>query len=1101
MREEAAKKLLQNTFQNKFNEKNFKDLVKNILKNVDGGFHSFADSVGLYKKIGQYQTTDDRLIDILIVNLKKESTLDGARTAQRNSVAKYLKKISDKQIKDGALVAFVSPNEDDWRFSFVKMEYKINENNEVKEEFTPAKRYSFLVGENEHSHTAQSRILPLLDNDSEPTFEDIKTAFNVEKVNKEFFKKYHELLFHLKDTLDGIVKKDDKVREDFDRKDVDIMSFAKKLLGQIIFLYFLQKKGWLGVPKDKEWGSGSKNFLREIFDKKHIQYKNFFNDILEPLFYEALRKIHPNDYYKRFSCRIPFLNGGLFDPLDNYDWREINIDIPNDIFSNRNRNKQGDRGDGILDVFDLYNFTVKEDEPLEREVAVDPEMLGKAFENLLDVTERKYKGAYYTPREIVHYMCQESLINYILSEVAGKVNQREIEELVKYGESTIENESYVIKKGKETASYSSNLPQNIQLHAELIDKKIADIRICDPAVGSGAFPVGIMNEIVRIRHALTPYIDSDENRTSYNLKRHAIENCIYGVDTDRGAVEIAKLRLWLSLVVDEEHEAIKPLPNLDYKIAYGNSLIGLPFKDMLNNAEFEQLEKIKLLYLNETNIEEKEKHKKEIDKLIKIITKGSEIFDFEIYFSEIFHEKGGFDVVIANPPYIGEKDNKEIFNEVKNGTLAGFYKGKMDYFYFFFHLALNITHEYSAIAFITTNYYITAMGASELRKDIRARSIIKKLINFTELKLFESAQGQHNMITFIQKGQNLNSLAHVMVNYCKGKVEPEKLQDILSGDDEETIYFDIPQQYLYDGNQIYIRLNSPQVSKILRSIENQGVRLDTICNINQGLVTGADKVSKKHIEKYGIKANIGEGIFVLSNEEVSVINFSEADENAIKPWFKNSNINRYHTSYQEESKVLYIDKNCYPKNIPEIIKHLNKFKIILEKRREVRNRAISWYELHWARYKPIFKSAKIVAPQRSKRNTFGYNEIPWYASADVYFIIQKNSQLSLKYILALLNSSLYYFWLYHKGKKKGEILELYGTPLAEIRIKNTTKEEQAPLIKLVDKILAEGDYLKDPDKKKEVHKHEKDIDKLVYGLYNLTDEEIDIVKKLNQQNN
>jgi hypothetical protein len=201
---------------------------------------------------------------------------------------------------------------------------------------------------------------------------------------------------------------------EFADKKVSTADFAKKLMGQIVFLYFLQKKGWLGVPKGGDWGDGPHNFLRQLFNGKFGDYKNFFNDILEPLFYDTLATDRGHDAWcKIFNCRIPFLNGGLFEPLRDYDWQKTDIIIPNSLFSNTKTTKAGDTGTGILDVFDRYNFTVNEAEPLEKEVAIDPEMLGKVFENLLEVKERKSKGSFYTPREIVHYMCQESLINYL----------------------------------------------------------------------------------------------------------------------------------------------------------------------------------------------------------------------------------------------------------------------------------------------------------------------------------------------------------------------------------------------------------------------------------------------------------------------------------------------------------------------------------------------------------------------------------------------------------------------------------------------------------------------------------------------------------------
>ncbi|MDO9586165.1 MAG: Eco57I restriction-modification methylase domain-containing protein, partial [Syntrophales bacterium] len=275
----------------------------------------------------------------------------------------------------------------------------------------------------------------------------------------------------------------------------------------------------------------------------------------------------------------PILNGGLFEPINEYDCVHSDILLPDDLFSNNHRTKEGDTGTGILDVFDRYNFTVKEDEPLEREVAVDPEMLGKVFENLLEVKDRKSKGTYYTPREIVHYMCRESLINYLDAELVGAegdlfFDRKDIEFLIRFGEMTHENDARVQSEGRETRDYPYQVPAPIRARANLIDEKLAGIRICDPAVGSGAFLVGMMTEIARARQTLSTYIDADGQRTPYVFKRHAVQNSLYGVDIDPGAVEIAKLRLWLSLIVDEEDiREIRPLPNLDYKIMQGNSLL------------------------------------------------------------------------------------------------------------------------------------------------------------------------------------------------------------------------------------------------------------------------------------------------------------------------------------------------------------------------------------------------------------------------------------------------------------------------------------------------------------------------------------------------
>ena len=221
---------------------------------------------------------------------------------QRNFVAWYLNGSRGGELKDAALVAFVAPDEKDWRFSLVKMDYRFEEGKSgrmrVKEEFTPARRWSFLVGANENSYTAQSQLVVLVaDDERNPALTQLEEAFNIEKVTRKFFEKYRELFLWTKETLEEVVQKDKKIKADFGEKCVNTVDFSKKLLGQIIFLYFLQKKGWFGVKRDAEWGTGPKNFLRELFEVKHGTYKNFFNDRshasrygMQPLSYRDIEK-------------------------------------------------------------------------------------------------------------------------------------------------------------------------------------------------------------------------------------------------------------------------------------------------------------------------------------------------------------------------------------------------------------------------------------------------------------------------------------------------------------------------------------------------------------------------------------------------------------------------------------------------------------------------------------------------------------------------------------------------------------------------------------------------------------------------------------------
>jgi hypothetical protein len=507
--------------------------------------------------------------------------LERSRTALRDFVAHKLKRGegSDNAYKEAGLIAFVAPDSQSWRFSYVRMDYETKRDPETgkiktEERLTPARRYSYRVGAEEECHTAQTRFLPLLQNTTaKPTLAQLEEAFSVESVTKEFFNEYARLFKATDEALTA-------VRADLAAQGVSTVDFAKKLLVQIVFLYFIQKKGWLGVSQGQAWGEGSRHFLRQLADQVVAKEQCLFNAVLEPLFYDTLATDRGAEAWcLRFKCRIPFLNGGLFEPLAGYDWEQRAIALPNALFTNRQSTPSGDIGTGILDVFDRYNFTVNEAEPLEKEVAIDPEMLGKVFENLIEENRRKGLGAFYTPREIVHYMCQESLINYLDTTVnqPDRVMERaDIEALIREGEQAAHYET-ARKDG--TVSYQCHLPKAIEEQARVLDEALRNITVCDPAIGSGAFPVGMMTEIVRARIALNPYFSDTVERTAYYFKRHAIQNSLYGADIDGGAVEIAKLRLWLSLMVDEEDvQQINPLPNLDYKVVGGNSLLGFPFK-------------------------------------------------------------------------------------------------------------------------------------------------------------------------------------------------------------------------------------------------------------------------------------------------------------------------------------------------------------------------------------------------------------------------------------------------------------------------------------------------------------------------------------------
>ena len=722
MNKPQAAQLIKNTFTRPFDRGRFRTFALNLVNRMDESKafsrniqyikDAFKPHVSRFERLGTYTSPDKETVDVLIVHLTQASKLERARTAIRNFVADHLK---DRDEKDAALVAFVSPAEAQWRFSYVKMEYATVKKESgkvgVETRLTPARRFSYLVGEGESCHTAQTRFLGLLqDTDTDPTLAQMEEAFSVEAVTKEFFGKYAERFDDIHAALDKMVAKDKTLRNEFKEKNVSTVDFAKKLLGQVVFLYFLQKKGWLGVEKGKDWGTGPRDFLRRMARGEYGKYNNFFNDILEPLFYDTLATDRGHEAWcARFKCRIPFLNGGLFEPLNDYDWKKTDILIPNKLFTNDEFVEEGITGTGVLDVFDRYNFTVNEAEPLEKEVAIDPEMLGKVFENLIEENRRKGLGAFYTPREIVHYMCQESLMNYLEAAV-NAVPRADVETFVRLGEQ-------ISHYAAVDAKYAIKMPKSIEKNAKALDEALKSITVCDPAVGSGAFPVGMMTEIVRARAALTPYFNDVAERTPYHFKRHAIQNCLYGVDIDASAVEIAKLRLWLSLIVDEEDvKQVKPLPNLDYKIVIGNSLLGVE-KNLFNDAQFKRLEILKPQFFNETDRDKKTKLREEIDTVIHELTHGRETFDYQIYFSEVFHAKRGFDVVIANPPYINSrhmaKSDPELRTMIqKSYTLT---KGSWDIYIAFFEKGFSLLNQFGGLTFITPDKWISKPFGDALR--------------------------------------------------------------------------------------------------------------------------------------------------------------------------------------------------------------------------------------------------------------------------------------------------------------------------------------------------------------------------------------------------
>lgn len=1124
MKEADAVRLIRKTFEAPFEREDFIHFMRELLNFFeDSKAHkwktikdSFSEHIASWERVGAYYA-DKQRIDLLIVHLKKETSLERARTMQRNFIAGYLRgNYGSSSEKNAALVAFVSADPADWRFSLVKLEYALEETEkgELKgiEKFTPARRWSFLVGANEKSHTAQSQLVKILkDDENNPTLERLEEAFDIEPVSDEFFSEYRRLFIETKLALDAVILAQPNLKSTFESQNINSVDFAKKLLGQIVFLYYLQKKGWFGVPRKGEWGAGSRYFLRELFAVQHGGYQNFFNDILEPLFYDALRsdRSYDDHYYSRFDCKIPFLNGGLFDPIGNYDWVNTDVTLPNALFSNSNQTKNGDTGDGILDIFDRYNFTVREDEPYEKEVAIDPELLGKAYEKFnairpdnfdeyLEAVQsgkkgdetkfnKKY-GVYYTPREIVHYMCQQSLIQYLHTALNDKVAYQQVgsealdmfgnqtkagqldltlehqlqeisladlEMLIIHGERIKEHDARVVDAGRETQTYSFEMPSAIRQSAAHIDQKLAAITVCDPAVGSGAFPVGMMTEIVKARDVLITYFqyppDSGDGRgggSVYTLKRTCIENALYGVDIDPGAVEIAKLRLWLSLIVDEEDpQNIKPLPNLDYKLMQGNSLLGLPDGALRNPETLAKLEEKKKAYFDETHPTKKSNYRQEIAALFDALvesarqfdpTLGDVNFDFHTHFSEVFQENSGFDIVIANPPYISyysksQKTAYESRDEVNRlKELSSFIKnkrakGRLNSMNFFIEKGIKVLRNNGMLAYIVDTS-INEKASLDIRRYIVQNTLIGEIIY--NLSLFDNVSSDQSLL-FLMKGKDFSN--HKMIWKLKYADKAESIsQNLLTEGTGFSFYFS-------------------KYEKLLKKIEENRLKLESIVDRTIGVQIGGKNMK---FEKQYIKD------LFLFREKKPELNL-----------YKNVvNISRY-------SK-------------PVVDGYIN-FDLDLGKRV---NKAVRSANIALPNNVPFLSTQKIILRQSSSVLTATVSS-PGEASEHKFFQFKmKNySEYNLEYLLGIINSTLLTFYALERniikhGERKQPQIRI--KEFVKIPIAKASGEKKDEIKALVIKILD----AKEKNPTADTSALEAEIDQLVYQLYGLTEDEIAIVE-------
>ncbi len=538
-----------------------------VLTGIDTQVAAIAKMLGF---INLDENGVERQIAVYEVTLAEGIILERNRVGLRNVLRKYWRDI------DAALIVYHRPESRKWRLTYVSGLRGFGADGESVEIKTEPKRYTYVLGEGETVRTAVSRFQKIQEKGRGVSLDDVKDAFSVEKLSKVFFGDYKK---HYEDFCKYMLADPYSSQTIFKGDEKGIRDFSKKLLGRIVFLYFIQKKGWLGVKVGNAWGTGDFNFLTELFKRNQAL---FYEQLLSPLFFDTLNTKRADDVIELVAgepCRIPYLNGGLFEEDDP---QHRHLVFPVSLFEN------------LFEFFNQYNFTIYEDDPNDHTVAVDPEMLGHIFENLLE--DNKDKGAFYTPKEIVHYMCQESLIEYLTTwfenngyKVVGFVTIAKPEQPSLFSENTVRESQLELEVPVEAESNTKQI--NRVLIEKLLKKTLSDderllvggyadkfnvaldaVKICDPAIGSGAFPMGLLHEIFTAKQTLYGIVNGNANKfKASEVKLNIIQNSIYGVDIERGAVDIARLRFWLSLIVDEGKP--KPLPNLDYKIVVGNSLV------------------------------------------------------------------------------------------------------------------------------------------------------------------------------------------------------------------------------------------------------------------------------------------------------------------------------------------------------------------------------------------------------------------------------------------------------------------------------------------------------------------------------------------------
>lgn len=999
-----------------------------------------------------------------------------------------------------ALILFVSESSLNYRLSLVTIDLKWEEGKRVKKEYSNPHRYSFFLGPETKTHTPETYLVK---KGRVKDFEDLKNRFSIEVVNKDFYTQIAILFTKLAggERTIGRKKYDEKGSLQLPSTSDDTIKkeFSVRLIGRLIFCWFLKKK-----TSDK----GISLIPEELLSSKlGTQKPGLYHNILEPLFFETLNKPikqRKKEFQLSLWSEIPFLNGGLFTP-EYHDYYQVDqLGISKYI----NTLKVPDSWlKELFEIFETYNFTIDENTPVDIELSIEPEMLGRIFENLLAEinpetgnTARKSTGSYYTPRSIVEYMVDESLKQYLLSKT--NLDKNKISSLLAYEE--------------EEVGLS-------ELEKDVVIDALDAIKIIDPACGSGAFPMGILQKMLLILQKIDPEskkwlfkklskIDNNIVREeittklqnanwNYVHKLGIIQSSIYGVDIQPIAVDISKLRFFLSLIVDERIDDSKPnrgiesLPNLEFKFVCANSLIGLPatlvgsykeglqpklFEEVDNITELKKLrdeylrcygdEKISIekefleiqngMFLRSLNWGSEDSQTVKLSQWNPFSGESSEWFDPEW----MFGVRDGFDIVIANPPYIrqekisfkpGLKKEYEIFNSVS------------DLYTYFYERGFKLLKKFGVLTFITSNKFLRARYGNVLRKYLQTNTTIKTIINFGNRHMFEATTNTLIFITIKEKNDK-NVLA-----YSDSIQVPDKItfsQSVLQ-DREWTI-------------------EKPEIIRLKSKVEEMGTLLkDWNIRIN-----------------YGIKTGYNEAFIIDEATKNELIKSESKAKEIIRPIIRGRDIKRY--CYVSSGRFLIVTHNGYRSADDEAVpainidgyssvkRHLDKY---ISKLKERQDKGITVYNLRDCAFMDDFSKEKIIWIELTNKNKFAFSDKEDYLLAGAFFMVGK----SLKYLLAFLNSKLCLFYFSLICNSSGmDTIQWKKFALEKVPVIGLNSKNPKPINILVEQILAitkSDDYLTDPEKQTKVKELEKQIDQLVYKLYDLTDEEIKIVENFDSK--